>query len=218
MRRQLETTGIRAAGLAVLCSLLSPFGAFAANTVSATQSDIGKVIGADGNVYENKSAAQTAGTVAYAMIAYVNTEEATGLAIAINDIGNGYTWDAGVSKAAEFAANNKVDFGEWRLPSVDDFKYMFEGCAGAAYTSGFGDYSYGSFRTFLVNCGGTNVAGGRYWTQDDESAGSAYQYNFYSARFGSVSKSTTNWIRYCLAFDIASDTAGKTGECRWRYL
>jgi len=61
----------------------------------ATTSDLGKVIGANGNIYVDAAAATTAGTTAVAMIAYVGsaTGEAApynhGLALALSDASNG---------------------------------------------------------------------------------------------------------------------------------
>ena len=61
----------------------------------ATAADLGKVIGADGNIYDNATAATNAGTTARAMITYVGsaTGEAApynhGLALAMSDAANG---------------------------------------------------------------------------------------------------------------------------------
>ena len=70
------------------------------NAAQATADDVGKVIGADGNIYDNAGAATKAGTSARAIIAYVgavgsveaNTEY-KGLAIALSDAdGDMCTW------------------------------------------------------------------------------------------------------------------------------
>lgn len=59
--------------------------------ISATEADLGKIIGKDGQIYENVDAATTAGTSAVAMIAYVGNQTGElapynhGLAIALND-------------------------------------------------------------------------------------------------------------------------------------
>ena len=203
--------------LAALGAVLSQFSTMAADTISATSADIGKVIGANGNIYATVSAASSDGTTAYAMIAYVNAEDATGLAIAVQDIGNGYTWDAAMFAAASWAAAHPVEFGTWRLPTVDDFKYMFQGCNGPTYSSGTGSYGYGYFHIFVKDCGAHEIQQGRYWTGIETASSDAYQYNFYSARFDPLGKTSENWARCCLEFQIVSDTAGRTGDCRWRY-
>ena len=66
----------------------------------ATAEDLGKVIGADGNIYDNVEAATAAGTTASAIIAYVGTagsvDESSstykGLAIALTDANSGVTY------------------------------------------------------------------------------------------------------------------------------
>ena len=63
--------------------------------ISATEADLGKIIGKDGQIYENVDAATTAGTSAVAMIAYVGNQTGElapynhGLAIALNDCPDG---------------------------------------------------------------------------------------------------------------------------------
>ena len=64
---------------------------------NATAEDVGKVIGADGNIYANASAASAAGTTAVAVIAYVGSAGSVdtgngiykGLAIAMSDANSG---------------------------------------------------------------------------------------------------------------------------------
>jgi hypothetical protein len=65
----------------------------------ATAEDVGKIIGADGNIYDNADAATAAGTDASAIIAYVGTAGSVdassstykGLAIALTDANSGST-------------------------------------------------------------------------------------------------------------------------------
>ena len=62
--------------------------------LSATTSDIGKVIGADGNIYSNCGAACIAGTTAMAIIAYIGSDTGEpnfthGLALALKDANHG---------------------------------------------------------------------------------------------------------------------------------
>ena len=67
------------------------------NAAQATADDVGKVIGADGNIYDNAGAATKAGTSAVAVIAYVGEAGSVdfysvtykGLAIAMSDANNG---------------------------------------------------------------------------------------------------------------------------------
>jgi hypothetical protein len=82
----------------------------------ATAGDVGKVIGANGSIYDKASAATSAGTSAVAMIAYVgddgtadaSSEIYKGLAIALSDAGVTGIWSntyesAGVSSSTTWA-------------------------------------------------------------------------------------------------------------------
>ena len=83
--------------------LIEPAAAPSASPVSeATTEDIGKIIGADGNIYADVASAVAAGTTANAIIAYVGSETGEsgythGLAISMKDadidaINSGYDW------------------------------------------------------------------------------------------------------------------------------
>ena len=208
------TKKLASLALAAFCALSAP-----AAVINATSADIGKVIGANGNVYATVADATSAGTTAYAMIAYVNTEEAFGLAIAINDVGDGYMWDDAMSAAATWAAERPMDFGTWRLPTVDDFKHMFQSCGGSEDSSDSTKYRYGNFRSKLTACGASDVSLAQYWTSTENSGSQAYAYNFWSCYLGYFLKWNFRYIaRCCLEFDITSDTAGRTGDCRWRFF
>ena len=100
---------------------------------NVTASDIGKLIGSDGSIYSTQAAATAANTTAVAMIAYVGNESncSHGLAIALENVGNGNTWDsaAGLCNAwNESTSPKKVTGGTWRLPTIIDWQYMFIGC------------------------------------------------------------------------------------------
>ena len=67
---------------------------------SVTADDLGKVIGADGNIYDDATAATTAGTTALAKICYVGDEGTAdassstykGLALALSDVSSTQKW------------------------------------------------------------------------------------------------------------------------------
>jgi len=160
-----ETKKVAMAALAALCAVLSHFGAMAANTVAATDGDIGKIIGADGVVYASVAEAENAETTAYAMIAYINSEEAFGLAIAVGDAGDPCTWDDAKSAAATWAASRPAEFGAWRLLSVDEWFAVFREFYG--YSEGEHYYTYGDFRDSLTDCGAADMQNGRYWTSEE---------------------------------------------------
>ena len=95
---------------------------------NVTTSDIGKLIGADGNIYASAAAATEASTTAVAMIAYVGSGSDCehGLAIQLNSNPEQKDWANAKTYAEGLTA---VPGGTWRLPSKDDWQNMFLGCA-----------------------------------------------------------------------------------------
>lgn len=171
----------------------------ARTAAEATAEDLGKVIGADGNIYDSKDAAVTAGTTAVAMIAYVgsSTDHATythGLAIALADESNS-NWSTAKSTCEGKSA---VTNAAWLLPSQNQWKAMF----GA---NGGNEGSYSGLNTALANAGGTALQGsdGIYWTSTD--SGYAYSHfiaylNGGSVNFWADDDTNSNRVRACLAF------------------
>jgi hypothetical protein len=100
--------------------------AAAANAVAG---DIGKLIGADGNIYPKASIATAFGTTGVAMIGYVGDESdcTHGLAVALNDESGRTKMDLSAATAA-CAGKTAVPDGTWRLPSWKDWQYLFIGC------------------------------------------------------------------------------------------
>ena len=128
-----------------------------------TQDHIGSVVGRNGKVYPNASAAESDGTVAEAMIVYVGTESncTHGLAIALNDEGETIQ-DAANSAAASHTA---VSGGTWRLPTLTDWQYMLIGCGnGATYSNEPGTVDYTALNSKLGTVGTALHNDGRYWS------------------------------------------------------
>ena len=128
-----------------------------------TQDHIGSVVGRNGKVYPNASAAESDGTVAEAMIVYVGTESncTHGLAIALNDEGETIQ-DAAKSAAASHTA---VSGGTWRLPTLTDWQYMLIGCGnGATYSNEPGTVDYTALNSKLGTVGTALHNDGRYWS------------------------------------------------------
>ena len=194
-------------------------------------------------IYSNVAAATEAGTSARAMIAYLGTAPAGGtgdatcshgLAIALENLTNnskkGLSWNKSGSNNGNKTAielcndlnGSDANFNlwaygfRWRLPSVDDWKYMIAGCGGGPYTA---DLSQGMYyeslpsisdpsRTHLrareYDAGGEGLGNDLFWTS--ESAGQdaydayAWYYNFSTERFEVTRQSNTRYIRPCLAF------------------
>ena len=171
----------------------------ARTAAEATAEDIGKLIGADGNIYDDAAAATAASTTAVAVIAYVGsgTEHATythGLAIALADESNS-NWNMAKSTCEGKSAVTKA---AWLLPSQNQWKAMF----GA---NGGNEGSYSGLNTALANAGGTALQGsdGLYWTSTD--SGYAYSHfvaylNGGSVNFWEDDDNNSNRVRACLAF------------------
>ena len=173
-----------------------------ARTLSeATTADLGKIVGGDGNIYDTKDAAVTAGTTAVAMIAYVpsSPEEATytpGLAIALADESNSDWSTANSTCEGKSAVTNAT----WMLPSQYQWKTMFK-------AFGDDDASYTGLNTAITTAGGTALQEmGTYWSStpdvEDEEGELALSVVLYGgdAFWGSFSKDVNNLVRACLAF------------------
>ena len=214
----------------------NPNGYYCKSTVR--MATIGNVIATNCRFYSNVTAANEAHTTARAMIAYLGTAPAGGtgdatcrhgLAIALENLTNnskkGMSWDNSgsnnVNKTAIELCNalngpdvnfNFWTYGfHWRLPSVDDWKYMIAGCGGGPYTADLSDgMSYVSqpsvsdpsgthLRPRVYAVGGEGLGNDWFWTS--ESAGQdAWYYNFSEMKFKKTYQSNTMYIRPCLAF------------------
>ena len=173
---------------------------------NATTEDLGKVVGADGNIYANKAAAEAVATGnAVAMIAYVGTASdcAHGLAIALADESG--TKDFG---AAGTACSGKaaVTGGTWRLPSIKDWQYMFIGCgASGSYSDNPSSMSYSGLASKLTTAQGDALQPGYYWSSTEYFPGTdAWDVSFdgsSNASFGPENESIDSpRVRACLAF------------------
>ena len=178
----------------------------AAKTLSeATLEDIGKIAGADGNIYDTKAAAEAVATGnAVAMIAYVGSASdcTHGLAIALADESGTKTWsEAGAACSGKTA----VTGGTWRLPSIKDWQYMFIGCgASGSYSDSPSTMSYSELATKLTTANGTALQTVSYWSSTESSPGE----DAWSLYFGGSSASFFSGdyegdaypIRACLVF------------------
>ena len=183
-----------------------------ADGIVCTASDLGKVLCTDGSIYENVSAATTAGKEAAAVIAYVDETNKNGLAIALADEGE-MNWSTAMSTCEGKTA---IMGAKWCLPSQEQWKQMFK-------ANGGNEGSYTGLNTTITNAGGTTMPEGvMYWSSSEYSP-DTYAYNVW------LHEGNANWnnddegtdfiqARACLAFDIASSTidvtpvTGKTNE------
>ena len=134
-----------------------------------TSSEIGKIIGSDGYVYDTKYGFSD-NIRPIAMIASISST-GHGLAVAMeairknyDDYRNGFSWDnsgeANDGKTAteifqNWATNNEVSFGTWRIPSKSDCQDMILGCriGGDATVASDENMTSNGFGTKLVAAG-----------------------------------------------------------------
>ena len=188
---------------------------------NVTASDLGKVIGADGKIYADATAATTAGTTAVAMIAYVGSgSDCThGLAIALEKASSKtLSWDnSGTNNDSKTAAewcsawntSKPVTGGTWRLPSKADWQNMFVACAVS------GDASAGDTMNPITGymnkikaaaptpkwIGLSNV----FWTSTEDSSDKAWYVSVNLSQGEAVfhdsnKNSATKYVLCCLAF------------------
>lgn len=165
----------------------------------ATAEDLGKIVGANGELYADADAAVAAGTTAEAMVAYVGSIDgvcAHGLAISLTDI---YEYNATYADATgsaiipSWALYHPITGGTWRLPSEKDWQYMMWGY----YTPTPVAAPVGGIKSVLAN------SGIYYWTSDevDEiSAKGIYYDGSTNASVQTLGKAEYYHVRACLAF------------------
>ncbi len=163
---------------------------------NAVEGDIGKLIGADGNIYPKADIATAFGTSGVAMIGYVGDESdcTHGVAVALNDESNRTKMD--LSEATTTCAGkDAVPGGTWRLPSRKDWQYLFIGCGSSwTYTeSPSGSIDCSGLQTALNDVGGTLMSDRYICTE-----GARVDFNETSASFGFTSNPW--YVRAVLAF------------------
>ncbi len=95
--------------------------------------EIGKLIGQNGCIYANADEAIAAGTTAVGMITYTGNESNCqhGLAIQLNNSSDA-SFTGAQTAASALAA---VPGCSWRIPTIEDWQYMFIGCAASGDTT-----------------------------------------------------------------------------------
>ena len=133
-----------------------------ADGIVCTASDLGKVLCTDGSIYENVSAAETAGKTAAAVIVYVDETNKKGLAIALGDEGS-MNWSTAVSTCE--SKTPTVTGAKWCLPSQDQWKQMFK-------ANGGDDARYNGLNTTINTAGGTILQEwASYWSSSEVNPG-----------------------------------------------
>ena len=194
--------------IALLCMAVS--GAWAYGIV-CTAEDFGKVICTDGSIYATVTKAEAAGKTAAAMIAYLDTENKKGLAIALANKGGLMNWNT-VNGASGVAAHTPAIEGQtWRLASEDEWKKMFKANGGNVN-------KYNGLNTAIFKAGGTSFTSGDiYWSSTESSS---TEVKVLSLSGGNVSyydlaKNRTFYVRACFDFDIVTPTAN---DNEWTFV
>ena len=166
-----------------------------ADGIVCTASDLGKVLCTDGSIYENVSAAETAGKTAAAVIVYVDETNKNGLAIALADESSTMNWSTAKSTCEGKTAITGV---KWCLPSQNQWEQMFQANGGTtAENTGL--------NTTITNAGGKTLQeGATYWSSSEKSPGVSawfvkliYEY----VGWGNDSEDNAGYrVRACLAF------------------
>ena len=168
---------------------------------AATTSDIGKIVGADGKIYDTKAAAEAVATGnAVAMIAYVgsSTEHATythGLAIALADESGTMNWSTAKSTCEGKSA---VTNAAWLLPSKNQWNAMFN-------ANGGNEESYTGLNNALATAGGdsSKLQNGGYWTSSEGAENYYWHVRLFpggNTSWGSDFNYEAKRVRACLAF------------------
>ncbi len=197
---------------------------------SATVDDLGSVIGADGKIYLNMTAATNASTTAVAKIVYVGSDngEATpynhGLALALSDASTGCKWSTSYGTVHTYKAESSTFTEESGLQYNDathksEFYPAFmaaianngtaaptgSGCSAWFLASGY-QWKQMIGATGLNNLGLTGNA--YYWSSTERTAGSAWIISTFDYEWGkwfSIVKDNDSAlslcrVRACLAF------------------
>jgi hypothetical protein len=161
---------------------------------NATAEDIGRIVGADGRIYDTKDAAEAAGTQAVAMIAYVDADDNNGLAIALSDEGS-MNWSTAQSTCEGKTA---VSGAAWMLPSLSQWKAMFKAFGG-------NEGKYTGLNTALAAAGGDSSKlqmSGDYWSSSPDAGDYAWYVDLKDgvASDGHGLRYLDDRVRACLAF------------------
>ena len=180
--------------LCLLVLLLTATTGAWADGIVCTASDLGKVLCTDGSIYENVSAAETAGKTAAAVIVYVDETNKKGLAIALADEGT-MNWSTAVSTCE--GKTPTVTGAKWCLPSQNQWELMFQANGGTTAENTV-------LNTTITTAGGTHLKeNATYWSSSENSPGvSACTVVLISdiVGWGNMTEDNAYQVRACLAF------------------
>ncbi len=156
------------------------------------------------------------------MIAYVDEQNHTGLAIALENayfIENSYynssfQWDDAAAAVTKWAANNAVTGCTWKVPTIQEWQQMLIGCGAEGTVSDepeSGVLTFTGINEKLNAVSQYAKLSSWYWsaTESPEVAKSIDFSDTY-AGFYSEAKTNYNSVRACLTFDTSGGESGTT--------
>lgn len=165
---------------------------------AATAEDQGKLIAANGKIYDTQDAATLAGTTAVAKIIYVgsSTDNSTythGLALALTDESSKMQWSTAIITCSAKNTLFAVTDASWMLPSMAQWNQMIDAAGGCT-----------ALRDGFSSVGGTNLRDERddyYWSSTELVSVKAWLYYFNDDTWCYDSKDDDGGlVRACLAF------------------
>lgn len=172
--------------------------------IVASSGDVGKVIGANGRIYQDVDAATLAGTTAEAMVAWLDMTNRTGLAIALADADAALLREAGTT-VGNWAPNHRVALADWRLPSLSDWRRIFAGCGGADPDTTLTEsstYDTGSLVDMLQTAGGAGFSQLDDYASSTTESDRGWCFCFWGGFFTKRHIRSSVAVRACLAFDF----------------
>jgi hypothetical protein len=97
----------------------------------------------------------------------------------------------------------------WRIPTVTDWRYIFQGLGGPSATNPVGvgagtGYGTGSTLRSVINtaCGNNQLQSGKYWSSSELSGDTsiAWDYDFNNSYFFNFYKTNSNYVRAVFAY------------------
>ena len=194
-------------------------------SVSMVELALGKIIGADGNIYADADAATTAGTTALAKIAYLGSDAETsttynhGLALALSDVSGYQTWCSQKSSTClttQYSSESAAKADMAGLANTDALvghDSHTHAAASAARNYNSGTHPTGTSAWFLPSAGqwdkmataasGYNNLGLQsyvYWSSSEANAYYAWKFLSDDGSWRGLDKDKDRLVRACLAF------------------
>ena len=182
----------------------------------ATTEDVGKVICSNGHIHNTVSDVTCGGTASamIAYVGNQNNTAGTGaysstynhgLAIALTDVkntsgaeaegaGGTFTASEAITAASAYKRVRPSASSTWFLPSVYQLQRILIGCGSTnSFISNHNNisvatnsYSHGNLKTYMTNCGGTEIQNNFYRLSTTYTSGIHWIYSFGSSRFANT--------------------------------